>query len=99
MKKLKWILFVAVVLAVPATFAFTQQTRDVKEWQYDGTGDTIEPENYVEVTSSPSCSGINEICTVIAPDDGNGMPDLSDQDLQNRITQKDNSQGDVFLKN
>jgi hypothetical protein len=99
MKKIKLVLAFAALLAIPTVFAFTQQNREVKEWEYDGTGDTLEPENYQEVSSSPSCAGVNEICTVIAPDDGNGMPDLSDPDLQNRITQKITTQGDVFLRN
>jgi hypothetical protein len=99
MKKLKFVLLVAAVLAVPATFAFTQNQKTLLEWQYDGSGDVLAPENYVQIETSPACEGTASICTIMAPDNGNGAPDISDTGLQTRITNKDKTGGDVFLKN
>ncbi|MBU0695431.1 MAG: hypothetical protein KKE39_02740 [Bacteroidetes bacterium] len=99
MKKVKFLLVMATLLAVPAAFAFTQYHRTLQEWAYDGSGSVLAPENYVLVETSPACEGTASICTIMAPDDGNGEPDLSDTGLQSRITNKDTSNGDVFLKN
>jgi hypothetical protein len=69
-------------------------------WQYDGSGSVTSPSNYVELSGSPSCSGNANICAIQAAEDPNnpGEPQI-DTGLSGRITAKNTSAGDVFLKN
>lgn len=61
--------------------AFTNQNSNGKldqtVWTYSGPSQQTQtqldnPENYD--TSPPSCGGDTKICTITAPDDGNGFP-------------------------
>lgn len=59
------------------------KTLTFKTWRYTGTAtsDPKDPSNYVlQQISDPPCGPeIEKICTVTAPDNGNGLPDLQEQ--------------------
>jgi hypothetical protein len=92
-----------IVLGVGAAIAMKAPERKAVTnpyWQYDGSGSVTSPSNYVELSGSPSCSGNANICAIEAAEDPNnpGEP-LIDSGLSGRITAKNTSAGDVFLKN
>jgi hypothetical protein len=68
-------------------------------WQYSGTGSVTAESSYFEV-SSPTCpTGSNQICAILAPaDPAHPTEPLIDSGLASRISSKDTSDGDVFLK-
>lgn len=85
MKNLKKALPLAALLlgitayGVQATIAKVSTTTD-QQWRLNENGSPTNPEDY---TSAPEvdrdhCQGIDQVCLVIAPDDGTGNPKFSD---------------------
>ncbi len=97
MKKLKLVILALALFAVPVGFAFSRYTTTIKLWEFNGTGQVLNPQSYQQTDTSPGCEGTAEICTVSAPDDGMGHPVFSTA-LKSRIQNKDISQGDVTLR-
>jgi hypothetical protein len=94
---------VAVLFAASAAFAFkapTPKKAFAPLWQYDGSGSTTDASNYFEVASTSCPSGSANICAIMAPANA-ADPDvpLISTALSNRITAKNTSSGDVFLRN
>ncbi len=88
MKKLKVNSFMIAALAIAAvTMSFKMADRnvsasslDVEVWQYtqSTTAGHSNPGNYIIATGSENCLGQTPVrCTLKAPDDGSGQPDLS----------------------
>jgi hypothetical protein len=103
MKRIKLNLtLLAVVFAASAALAFKapEKAKTFSPlWQYDGTGSTTDPSNYVEVTTPDCPTGSANICAIMAPESPSNpdQPQISTP-LANRITGKNTSNGDVFLK-
>ena len=103
MKSLKFNLsMLAVLLGLTTAFAFKAPARKANTnpyWEYV-SGPVTSASSYTELSGMPSCAGRHTICAVEAPADPSTPtePQLS-TDLQNRISNKDTSDGDVFLKN
>ncbi|MBL1407645.1 hypothetical protein [Sphingobacterium faecale] len=61
----------------------SRKTLSFQTWRFVETvdSDPTNPENYVlQQLSDPPCGTIEKkICTITAPDDGNGLPDLQEQ--------------------
>jgi len=91
---------IAFSLAIVAAFAFKVPAKHLTEpyWQYNGSGSVTDPASYTELPGDPSCGTTGNICAIMAPEDTNnpGEP-LIDSGLSTRITNKDKSDGDVFL--
>lgn len=85
MKKLKVNLLMITALAIGAvTMSFKVAEKamqdDVEVWQYtqSTTAGHNNPANYIPATGSENCPNTSTVrCTLQAPDDGNGQPDLS----------------------
>lgn len=92
----------ALMLGLTTAFAFkapAHKATDNPYWEYV-SGPVTSASSYTELSGLPSCAGRQNICAVEAPADPStpAEPQLS-TDLQSRITNKDTSAGDVFLKN
>lgn len=82
MKKKIFLTALAIVaIAGIGTFsAFTaNKTAAAEQWyQFDGSGDRTLPENYVLAgSSSPTCSGNEEVCAIKAMDNGFDQPEIT----------------------
>lgn len=72
------------VLAMSFTLVKTNtsgEARQTEVWRYTGTNTAghSNPANYVPADGSESCPGTSPIrCTLQAPDNGSGQPDLSE---------------------
>jgi hypothetical protein len=92
---------VALLAGSTLAFAFNVPVKHHADsyWQYDGTGSVTDESNYFAV-SSPTCpTGSNQICAILAPaDPAHPNEPQIDSNLASRITNKDTSDGDVFLK-
>lgn len=68
----------------------------------DPNADPTNPANYSPYTGDLStlCPGTQNICGIVAPNDGTDHPVIEeDSDLMQRIQNKDTSESDVFLQN
>lgn len=90
---------IAIMLGVGAAYAFKAPVKHFTNpyWQYD-MGLVTDPASYVELPGGPSCGTSGNICAIQAPEDPNnpGEP-LIDSGLSSRISNKDKTDGDVFL--
>src|SRR5690625_2587466 len=89
MKKLKVNLMMVLALVIgAATMSFklgeknidVSSVDDVEVWQYteETTSGHNNPANYIPATGNENCPGETLVrCTLNAPDDGSGQPDLS----------------------
>jgi len=84
MKKLKVNLLMITALAIGAvTMSFKMSEKpmqdDVEVWQYtqSNTAGHNNPANYIPATGSENCRNESTVrCTLQAPDNGSGQPDL-----------------------
>jgi hypothetical protein len=90
----------AAILGLSTAVAFKPapvKMQDPQAWQYDGSGDVLDESNYNPATST--CDGNINICGVMTEADGSGQhPAPFSTALESRITAKNTSAGDVFLK-
>ena len=77
---------IALVVTFSAFKANDHKKVRVAEWfQYNGSGDRTQPENYTHYgVTAPGCSGTEEVCAIKAMDNGNGEPEITSQ-LVNEI--------------
>lgn len=81
-----------------------KSVQQTQQWVISSsTLDPLDPESY-EPYDEPGgleelCEQVSGICGIIAPADPSDTekPDLRDPELQERITDEDTSEGDVFL--
>ena len=81
------------------------RSQQVPQWTYTpAPSGPLDQDNYEPYQGDLStiCPQVADICGVTAPidpasDPNDPKPDLSDPDLQDRISQEDISNGDVFL--
>ncbi len=69
-------------------------------WILTSGGNPLTAGDYELATTEDlqSCSGTAQICGIVAPNDGSDHPVISSS-LQNRISNKNTSMQDVFLRN
>jgi hypothetical protein len=92
---------IALTIAFSAFKGQTEKARTLQYWEYIGSTDPTDQMQY-QASSGPSCaSGINEVCTILAEEDPNqlGYPLIIGEDVESRITNKDESSGNVFVRN
>lgn len=84
-----------------SAFRAVNHHKALQYYEYNGSGSATDQLNY-SPTSGPYCaSGTNVVCTILAEDDPSnpGYPLIKDQPVENRIISKDDSAGDVFVRN
>jgi hypothetical protein len=104
-KSIKFVGALTMLIALTvAFFAFkpaNHKTKSLQYWEYIGSTDPTDQMQY-QLSSGPSCaSGSNVVCTILAEEDPAelGHPKISDESVEARITAKDESSGDVFVRN
>lgn len=108
MRHLKFILpLLALTLVLGVVFANKMQQAKTAvsfdpEWEYQG-GPIDQPGSYILATTSPDCDGVNSLCSIKAPDNGNGEPVLPlglEDEVEDMIAngQQTNENRTIFLK-
>ena len=100
-------LLIALSIAFYAFKAEKKPERALQYWEYVGStnpGIPSDPTDQMQYqpTSGPSCaSGSNVVCTILAQEDAAalGHPKIASEPVEARILAKDESSGDVFVRN
>jgi hypothetical protein len=99
MKNKLLIMVILLGISLAITTHLPAKARTEQTWCYDGSGLTTDPSNY-QPCDGPLCpSGTVHVCVIVAPQDSNhpGQPFISIA-LATRITNRDVSMGDVYLR-
>lgn len=106
MKNVKFLsalaLCLGLLIAMSTTaFKSSKKSSSMQYWEYVGTTDPTDQTQY-QAASAPSCaSGANVVCTILAEEDplNAGFPKIAGESVESRILAKDESSGDVFVRN
>ena len=90
----------ALLIGGTLAFAFTAPVKHSTSTYWEYVSGSVTDESSYTAVMSPSCpSGTANICAILAPADPNNPNEPQiDSNLSGRITNKDTSDGDVFLK-
>jgi hypothetical protein len=92
---------VAMVLGATAAFAFKSPARPAHTatafWQYNG-GNATSASSYTKLEAEPDCQASTNLCAIEAQEASNPNQPVISSGLAQRITNHDQSMGDVFLR-
>ena len=92
---------VAMVLGATAAFAFKAPVHHARQanafWQYNG-GNATSASSYTKLDAQPDCQASTNLCAIEAPEASNPNQPVISSALGQRITNHDQSMGDVFLR-
>ncbi len=101
MKRIKLLIPISILaFGIITAAAFTSKKSTVNTFfrYVPGTGGESNPNNYFEVGSPGECSSGDNICGIMALENGTSGHPVIPTELQTRINERDETEGDVYLK-